>query len=299
MSRLPPLNSIRAFEAAGRHLSFSKAADELNVTPGAISQQIKNLEEFFDRPLFIRLPRNLQLSDKGKTLLPFASAALDQLNQGVYLTTKNSERAILNVSVTRSFGSKWLVPRLESFYAEYPGIDIRLDASDRLVDFDVDGIDLAVRYGTGRYRGLEAERLVDNFIHPVCSPKLLQGERGIRTPEDLINHTLLHMEWKSESDAAPHWQTWLQATGVSVNDPEAGPRFSNEVMALQAAIEGIGVLLANNPLSANDIENGTLVRPFGDMQTANNITYYLVYPKRNLKDPNVRKFCQWMRKMMT
>ncbi len=295
MRRLPPLNSLRAFEAAGRLLSFTRAADELSVTPAAVSQQVKILEDYFEKPLFRRLTRALQLTPPGEQLLPFVSDALDQLDAGVRLTLKQSSRSILTVSVPRSFGSKWLVPRLESFRIAHPSIDVRLDASDRLANFEDDGVDLAIRYGTGNYHGLVVEKLLDNFTIPVCSPILLTGDHALRSPHDLTHHTLLHVEWRSSSDAAPHWPTWLQAAGVAYKDPESGPRFSNEAMAVQAAVEGMGVLLSAGALSEHDLEKGNLVQPFNDMKVANDITYHLVYPKGNSVKPSVQAFASWLK----
>ena len=299
MRRLPPLNSLRAFEAAGRHLSFSKAADELSVTPAAISQQIKVLEEFFGAPLFVRLTRGLRLTQIGEQLLPGTTDAFDGLHQSVRAAHMRNETAILTVSVSPSFGAKWLVPRLDSFRREYPRFDIRVDATDRLTDFDREGVDLAIRYGSGNYRGLEAERLLDNYTFPVCSPKLLEGEYPLRKPEDLRHHTLLHVEWVSLSDTSPQWATWLRAAGVAVDDPERGPRFTNETMGLQAAMEGQGVVLSSVAVASTDLEKGNLVRPFGNMQEANKITYYLVYPKDRAPDPRVQAFCGWIRGLLT
>lgn len=295
MRRLPPLNSLRAFEAAARHLSFSKAADELRVTPAAISQQIKILEDYFACALFQRHARGLRLTDTGAYLVPFTTDAFDQLNHAVRNVRKRNDSSILTVSVSPPFGAKWLVPRLDSFRRANPKFDIRLDATDRLVDFEREDVDLAIRYGSGSYRGLISERLLENYTFPVCSPALIEGKYPLRTPKDLRYHSLLHTEWMSPSDTAPHWPTWLQAAGVAVDDPERGPRFSTESVALQAAVEGQGVLLAASPLAANDLEKGNLVRPFGDMQTANKITYYLVFPKSHLTDPRVQTFCTWIR----
>jgi len=295
MRRLPPLNSLRAFEAAGRHLSFSKAADELCVTPAAISQQIKIMEDYFGEPLFIRITRGLKLSEPGAQLLPYVSEAMDQLSLGVQLSMRKNERSVLTVSLTRTFGSKWLVPRLGSFYAEHPNIDIRLDGTNTLADFEKDDVDVAIRYGDGNYRDLISEKLLDNHIFPVCSPALLKGAKVLTSLNDLQDHTLLHMEWTSASDTAPHWPTWLQAVGAEVEKPESGPRFSDEAQALQAAIEGMGVLLASSALCETDLQKGTLIRPFGSMQASNHITYYLVYPRGNASNQKVQAFCSWIK----
>lgn len=298
MRKLPPLNSLRAFEAAARLLSFSKAADELSVTPAAISQQIKILEDYFDYPLFHRHPRGLSLTDCGEQLLPNTSDAFDQLHHAVRLVRAKTDTSILTVSVSPSLGAKWLVPNLESFRHANPKFDIRLDASDRLVDFEKEDVDIAIRYGAGNYRGLVSKRLFANYTFPVCSPELTKGKRAVRSPKDLMHHTLLHTEWVSISDTAPHWPTWLKVMGVNVPHAARGPRFTNETMGLQAAIEGQGILLSSTAVATNDLAKGLLVRPFGDMQEANNITHYLVYPKSHMADPKVQAFCVWIRSIM-
>lgn len=298
MRRLPPLNSLRAFEAAGRLSSFTKAADELSVTPAAISQQIKILEDYFGYPLFQRNPRGLSITDAGLQLLPYTSDAFDQLQHAVRLTQIKNDTSILSVSVSPALGAKWLVPRLDSFREAHPKFDIRLDASDRLVDFERDNVDIAIRYGAGAYRGLVSEKLIENYTFPVCSPALIKGKHALKKLADLKHHSLLHTEWVSVSDTAPHWPTWLKAAGVSIEHAERGPRFTNETMGLQAAIEGQGVLLSSTAVAANDLEKGNLVRPFGTMQEANSITHHLVYPKRHMSDPRVQAFCAWIRTVM-
>jgi len=298
MRKLPPLNSMRAFESAARHLSFSKAADELRVTPAAISQQIKILEDYFACPLFNRQARGLSLTATGAYLVPYTTDAFDQLSHAVRHAKIRTESSILTVSVSPPFGANWLVPRLDSFRRGHPEFDIRLDATDRLIDFEREDVDLAIRYGAGTYRGLVSECLLENFTFPVCSPALTKGENSLLTLTDLRHHTLLHTEWTSASDTAPQWPTWLQAAGVAVEGSERGPRFTTESVALQAAIEGQGVLLSASPLATNDIEKGNLIRPFGDMQTANKITYYLVYPKSHMTDPRVQAFCAWIRESL-
>ncbi len=295
MRRLPPLNSLRAFEAAGRHLSFTRAAAELNVTPAAVSQQIKHLEDYFEVLLFRRITRALVLTDAGHRLLPGTSDGLNKLSDAVRSTHLLSETNILTVSVSPSFGSKWLVPRLETFRQAHPKFDVRVDATDRLVNFERESVDVAVRYGSGVYPDLCSEALLDNFLFPVCSPELISGTHAIRTPQDLKYHTLLHVEWKSLSESAPVWDSWLRAAGVYGVSAEHGPRFTNETMGVQAALEGQGVLLASAALVSNDLAKGNLVRPFGSMQEAVNFTYFLVYSRQRTDDPRVVAFCDWIR----
>jgi len=298
--RLPPLNSLRAFEAAARHLSFKKAAEELHVTPAAISQQVRTLEEYCGNELFERLTRKLRLTETGRAALPALREGFDRLAEGAEAMRARGSSRILTVSVAPSFGAKWLVPRLERFRAAHPDHDVRIDASDALASFAGDGVDVALRYGRGRYPGLVAECLMDEVAFPVCSPRLAEGDPPLRRPEDLCRHTLLHVQWKLEDDAAPNWRMWLKAAGIEGVDPERGPRFSIETMAVQAAIEGQGVALVSGVLVAADLAAGRLVRPFPPSEDeATAFSYYLVYPEAKAADPRVAAFRDWVRAEIT
>ena len=296
MSRpLPPLNSLRAFEAAARHLSFTKAAEELHVTPAAVSQQIKLLEEHCGTKLFRRLTRALMLTDAGQAALPPLRESFDKLSEAVDKMRAHDRGGILTVSVPPSFGAKWLVHRLDRLNAAHPEFDVRIDATDTLVDFSDAGVDIALRYGRGTYPGLHAEHLMPEVAFPVCSPALLEGEHPLRTPEDLSHHTLLHVQWKMEHEAAPNWRMWLRAAGVEGIDAERGPRFTIEGMTVQAAIEGQGVALASGSLVSDDLKAGRLVRPFGPtICEATAFSYYLVYPQANADSPKVKAFRDWI-----
>lgn len=296
MSRhLPALNALRAFEVAARHLSFKKAAVELNVTPAAVSQQVKALEEYYGVPLFRRLTRALHLTDAGQTALPLLREGFDKLADAADQLSRSKESGVLTVSVPPSFGAKWLVPRLGRFSAAHPELELRIDATDKIADFSSDGVDVALRYGGGIYEGMQVEQLMRGVNFPVCSPLLRDGEPPLRCPADLANHTLLHVKWKMESEASPNWRMWLRAAGVEGVDPERGPRFSIESMTVQAAIEGQGVALVSGALVANDLAEGRLVRPFeptiGD-ETA--FGYHLVYPGAHANSPKVVAFRQWI-----
>ena len=191
---LPPLNSLRAFEAAARHLSFTKAAGELNVTPAAISHQIKALEEFLGVVLFRRLTRALRLTDAGQAAFPKVREGFDKLAEAVEILRAEEESKVLTVSVSPSFGAKWLVPRLDRFRAAHPDLEIRIDATDRLADFQGDNVDVALRYGMGNYPGLLVDKLFGAEMVPVCSPDLLDGPQPLQRPQDLAHHTLLHLD---------------------------------------------------------------------------------------------------------
>lgn len=291
--QLPPLNSLRAFDAAARHLSFTKAADELHVTPAAVSQQIKVLEDYYGVRLFRRLTRALMLTDAAQAALPSLREGFDKLAEAAEKLKAHEAGGILTISVPPSFGAKWLVPRLDRFRTAHPEFDLRIDANDELVGFD--DVDVALRYGRGDYENLHVERLMSEVAFPVCSPALLDGPDPLRGPNDLSHHTLLHVQWKMESDAAPNWRMWLRAAGVEGVDPERGPRFSIEGMVVQAAIEGHGVALASGSLVADDLKAGRLVRPFAPtVCEATAFSYYIVYPLANATNPKVMAFRQWI-----
>lgn len=293
--RLPPLNALRAFEAAGRHLSFSKAAAELNVTPAAISHQVKALEEFCGVPLFRRLTRALLLTDAGQAALPLLGEGFDKLAAAVERLDAAEDGPLLTVSVAPSFAAKWLVPRLDRFRAAYPDYDVRIDATDRVIDFARETADVAVRYGPGTYLGLRADRLMSEVSSPVCSPRLLEGPHRLREPADLRHHTLLHVDWHREDEATPNWRMWLLAAGVRDVDATRGLRFNQESMVVQAAIDGQGVGLGSNVLVADDIAAGRLVRPF-DLSLADplDFSYYVVCPETAVDRPKVAAFRAWV-----
>jgi len=291
----PPLNSLRAFEAAARHLSFTKAAEELHVTPAAISHQIKGLEEQLGVPLFRRLTRALRLTEAGQAALPALRDGFGKLAEAVDLMRAHEESGVVTVSTEPSFAAKWLVPRLDRFRAAHPELEVRLDATDRLADFQRDNVDLAVRYGGGDYPGVEAELLLSEEIFPVCSPTLLDGPRPLARPEDLRHHTLIHLDWDLEDVGAPTWRMWLLAAGVSDVDFTRGPVFSMKSLALQAAIEGQGVALASSVLVADDLSAGRLIMPF-DVSVCDplDFAYYVVVPKRSANLPKVAAFRGWL-----
>jgi LysR family transcriptional regulator, glycine cleavage system transcriptional activator len=293
--RLPPLNSLKAFEAAARHLSFTKAADELHVTPAAISHQIKALEDYCGSPLFRRMTRALALTENGKAALPLLREGFDKLAEGAERLGPDPNAGLLTVSVAPTFCAKWLVPRLDRFRTAHPAFDIRIDASDALASFAADGVDVALRYGQGDYPGLVSECLMGEVVFPVCSPALLDGPEPLRTPADLVHHTLLHVYWKMADDKAPSWRMWLKAAGITDVDPERGPRFNVDSLVVQAAIAGHGVALANGALVGDDLAAGRLVRPFPPAkEEPTAFCYYLVYPEDHARNPKVRAFRDWV-----
>ena len=292
--RLPPLNTLPDFESAARHLSFTKAAAELNVTHGAVSRQVKSLEDFLGVPLFRRLNRALRLTDEGQAYAKSVRELLDGLGEATGRLRERKETSGLTISTTYSFTIGWLVPRLARFRALHPGVDVRLQANDQAIDFARDNVDLAIRYGRGNYPGLGVDRLVGDDYVPVGSPMLLKGKHPLKRPADLRHHVLLHEEG-TEVD----WRMWLAAAGVEGVDATRGPIFSHSVMAMRAAMRGEGVALGRQTLIEEELASRQLVRLF-DPSTGSGprfkaeMAYYVVYPPRALERPKVRAFRDWL-----
>lgn len=291
--RIAPLNALRAFEAAARHLSFTKAAEELNVTPAAVSHQIKALEDYCAAPLFRRLTRALLLTDRGQAALPMLREGFDMLAAASRQMTRPVDDHVLTVSAAPSIAGKWLVARLERFRQRHPDIDVRLDATNRVTDFERDGVDLVIRYGSGNYPGLYVDPLFQTNVYPVCSPALLEKPPPLKTPEDLSRHTLLHVDWTSQHATWPSWRMWLLAVGVEGVDAERGPRFTDAGLVMQTAIAGQGVALATDVLAVDDLAAGRLVRPF-EICVPVDFGYYIVCPKEMAETPKVAAFAAWL-----
>jgi LysR family glycine cleavage system transcriptional activator len=292
--RLPPLNALRSFEAAARHLSFVRAGHELNVTPAAISHQVKVLEEFLGVALFNRTNRVLSLTDEGQLCLPGIHAAFERIATAVGRISSIGRGGVLTVSVAPSFAGKWLLPRLDRFQAANPDIDVRVSASMQLVDFTTGDVDVAIRYGSGRYPGLVVERLLGEIVVPVCSPQLLKGRQGLRHPDRLRHHTLLHDDSPDDDESCPTWEMWLRAAGVGDVDHSRGPRFNQSSLVLEAAVLGRGVALAKLAIAAADLANGTVVKPF-ELSFPVEFAHYLVCPESKARMPKVELFGSWLR----
>jgi LysR family glycine cleavage system transcriptional activator len=292
--RLPPLNALRAFEAAARHMNFTRAADELSVTPGAVSQQIQNLEDFIGVALFKRTPKGLLLTDAAQTALPALRDAFDKLGEAASQLTAPVDGRRVTVSAAPSFAAKWLMPRLGRFEDAHPEVDVWLSAGMELVDFSSGEIDVAIRYGSGRYPGLEVIRLMSETVTPVAAPALL-AERPIETAEDLARHTLLHDGSPDADESCPDWIMWLKARGVRGVDGARGPRFNQSSLVIEAAVAGRGVALAKGALAQADIDAGRLMAPLtASASTALDFAYYLVFPKAKGRLKQVRAFAAWV-----
>ena len=285
--RLPPLNALRAFEAAARQLSFSKAGDELHVTHGAVSRAVRELERDLGVPLFVRTTRSVRLTAAGSSYAQEVRAALDQLASATAAVREHHGAGMLNISTTESFAARWLIPRLARFRQHQPDIDVRLSTSEKLSDFNSDGIDIAIRYGRGNYPNVKTELLMKEDVVPVCSPKLLEGPHPLRTPDDLKYHTLIHEDFEI------NWAVWLRAAGIDGVDPHRGPVFYLSSHAVQAAIQGEGVVLGRSALIGDELADGRLVQPFA-LSLPVELAYYVVYPPRAIERAKVKAFRDWI-----
>jgi LysR family glycine cleavage system transcriptional activator len=286
--KLPSLTSLRAFEAAARLLSFTRAADELHVTPTAVSHQIKALEDWLGVRLFDRSTRAVQLTDTGSRYLPAVQAAFDNLEIATRQIAQNSGNQVLTVTTTVSFTSKWLIPRLGSFQERHPDIDVRITTSTGLIELERAGIDLGIRFGKGEWAGLVAHRLLSESIFPVCSPQLLNSAKPLKQPQDLRHHTLLHV-----SALRDEWKTWLTANGLADLKPARELTFDQIATALQAASEGLGIALGYTHLVADDLKAGRLLVPF-ECEISGDFAYYVVYAEPAAERPQVAAFRDWL-----
>ncbi|WP_439358866.1 transcriptional regulator GcvA [Bradyrhizobium sp. DASA03007] len=289
-ARLPSLNGLRAFEAAARHLSFTLAAAELNVTQTAISHQIRRLEEELGIRLFVRQNRALALTPEARDYLPGVRAAFNDLRLATDRLLRKDDDKVLTVSTLASLAAKWLLPRLTDFQEQHPGIDVRITTSTSLVDFQRDDVDAAIRYGRGQWPGLRADWLMADELFPVCSPSLLRGDKPLRRPEDLRNHPLLHTSNANSDD----WRLWLTAAGLPADIArQPGITFDMIFMTIQAAIDGIGVAMGRTSYVQDDIAKGRLVVPFKIALPAD-AGFYLVSPEGRREAPKLAAFRQWV-----
>lgn len=287
MRRLPSLNALKAFEAAARHESFTRAAKELCVTPGAVSHQVKALEAALGLALFRRERQRLVLTEAGRAYLDVVRDAFDRLAGGTERLLQRQKAGVLTVTTSPNFAAKWLVNRLGNFAEAHPEIDLRISASLQHVDLALGEVDLAVRHGDGQWPGLSVTRLAAEELFPVCSPALLRGRNALRNPVDLKQHTLLHLDDRRD------WLKWLGAAGVADADLTRGAVFNQASMAIDAAIDGQGVALARTALATGDLRNGRLVRPFA-LALPVSYAYWIVCPRAAAELPKVASFRRWL-----
>jgi LysR family transcriptional regulator, glycine cleavage system transcriptional activator len=289
-SRLPSLNGLRAFETAARHLSFTNAATELNVTQTAISHQIRRLEEELGTRLFVRQNRALALTPQAKDYLPSVRAAFNDLRLATDRLLRKDNDHVLTVSTLASLAAKWLLPRVSMFQEAHPAIDVRITTSTALVDFKSGDVDAAIRYGRGHWRGVRADWLTADELFPVCSPALLAGNKPLRCPKDLAHHTLLRTSGAYDDD----WRLWLTAAGLPADiAKQPGPTFDLILVTVQAAIDGIGVAMGRTSYVEADIAKGRLVVPFKITLPAD-AGFYLVSPEGRADPPKLAAFRQWL-----
>lgn len=290
VAKLPSLNGLRAFECAARYMSFTKAAAELHVTQTAISHQIRRLEDELGVTLFLRLKEGLALTEEGQDYLPGIRAAFHELRHATQALLASRQNTVLTINTLVSVASKWLLPRLPSFQQANPDIDVRISASTELVDFRQGGIDAAIRYGRGDWKGLRADFLMSDEIFPVCSPALLSTSKGLNTPADLLDHTLLQVSGMTAGD----WNRWLSAAGESVTLAE-GPRltFDLAMMAVQAAVDGQGVCIGRSTYVADDLRAGRLVAPFA-LRLKDELGFYLVTPHETADSKKIVALRTWL-----
>jgi LysR family glycine cleavage system transcriptional activator len=288
---LPPLNALKAFEAIARHLSFAKAAEELHVTPAALSHQIRALEEQLGLALFHRRTRAIELTDAGRLIYPGLHAGFESVRNAMGQLERGREANVLVISATTGLTAKWLMPRLWRFLHAHPDIDARISASMKLADFETDGVDVAIRLSKGNHPDLHAERLFDDSMLPVCSPKLV--EQGLRSVADLPRFPLIHHDIPTSMQAPPLWADWFAIAGVQGVDATRGLKVNIPDHALDAAVAGAGVSLSFKLIASDDVHAGRLVTPFGpELPLASG--YNFVCPKGHETRPKVRAFRDWL-----
>ena len=293
MQKIPSLDALRTFQAAARHLSFSRAARELHVTQGAVSHRIRSLEEALGYPLFLRAARRVELTLEGRVLASAVDDAFARLDQGFEELDQLRETGRLMVSCSTSFAIRWLVPHLPELQQVAPGLEVGISADDRLMPPGRQDIDVCIRYGPGGTEGVDEVRLSIEEVTPVCSPQLLAAGPPLRTPDDLAHHVLLHDEMMRGHPGRVGWRRWLEAAGATAVDPSKGARFSHAHMAVEAALAGQGVALARGILVAGELAAGRLVAPF-DLRVESGLAYWVLTPKRGAPRPQVETFRRWL-----
>ena len=296
MRSIAHLNALRAFEASARHQSFSLAAQELNVTPAAVGQLVRTLEDWLGSPLFVRSTSGrarLVTTEVAEQALPDIRAGLERLAVGLERLRSGSAGGVLTVTVSPAFAAKWLLPRIERFQTAWPETDLRLDTSLKPVDFVAQRIDVGVRYGRGQWPGLAAEKLMDEEVYPVCAPALL-ATATLQAPGDLRGQVLIHDQSVDTSTGFASWQAWLRHAGVQGVPTDRGLRINNSAAVLQAAIDGQGVALARSVMAHDDLAAGRLVRLFPQVRLESALAYYVVYRPECIAQPKVAAFRDWL-----
>lgn len=291
------LNALRAFEAAARHQSFAAAAAELHVTPAAVGQLVRTLEDWLGTPLFHRTASGrtrLAPTEAARRALPDLRAGFDRLLAGLDRLQASSMSGVLTVTASPAFAAKWLLPRLHRFQQRCPDTDVRLETSLKPVDFAAQGIDIGVRYGDGRWPGLTAVRLMGEEVYPVCSPRWLAQKGRLRKPADLAHETLIHDLSMDGHARFPAWDAWLKAAGVTGISTRRGLKINNAAAVVQAAVDGQGVALARSVMAHDDVAAGRLVRLFPDILFTSPLSYHVVYREESATQPRLQAFRDWL-----
>lgn len=283
--RLPNLAALRAFEAAARHGNFSRAAEEIHVTHGAISHQVRALEEELGVDLFTRHGKRIAVTPEGERFANTLRKALTEIAAAAAALQADARQSRLTVTSLPSFAGRWLSPRLGNFIERHPDMEVMLQSSNHLTDFVRESVDIAIRFGRGNYPGLATEKVMDDYYYPVASPRF-NGGKLPRTPQGLAKHSLLRCEMEP-------WTPWFREAGLDFLEPTGGLVFQDSSMLVRAAVEGHGIALARHVLAASDIESGALVRLF-DVAVKCPQSYYLVCPPEALKKPQVQAFREWL-----
>jgi LysR family transcriptional regulator, glycine cleavage system transcriptional activator len=288
---MPPLNALKAFEATARHLSFTKAAAELHVTPAALSHQIRGLEDLLGLKLFFRRARAIELTDAARLIYPGIQTGFESLRAAVERLEPNRQDRVLVVSATPGLTAKWLAPRLYRFLGKHPDIDTRISASSAYVNFAADGVDVGIRLSSGNHPELYVEKLSDEWLLPLCSPRLLDGAHPLRSPKDLVHFTLIQVDLPG---VVPTWSDWFQMAGIDGIDSTRGLRLNVADHALDAASESAGVVLAYKVVASRDIGLGRLIVPFGPEIALPGRSYFFVCQKGHEKRAPVKAFRDWV-----
>jgi LysR family glycine cleavage system transcriptional activator len=288
---LPPLNALRAFEATARHLSFSKAAQELNVTPAALSHQIRGLEDLLGLKLFHRRARSIELTEPARVIYPGVRTGFEAIRDAVGRLGRGREDRILVVSSSPGLTAKWLVPRLYRFLQRHPDIEARITAAVGYANFASDGVDVGIRLSSGAHPDLYVEKISDEWLLPLCSPRLIAGERPLRTPQDLVHFPLIQVDLPG---LVPTWADWMRLAGIDGIDTSRGLRLNVADHALDAASEGVGVVLAYKMVAARDIALNRLVMPFGPEIPLPGRAYYFVCARGQERRAPIKAFRDWV-----
>lgn len=293
---LPGTRALRTFEAAGRHLNFTRAAEELGLTPASVSFQIKEIEKQLDVTLFTRTSRRIQLTSAGAVLFNATTEALDNLHYAASRARRMTRGAAhLRISLGARFATHWLLPRLPRFREANPDLELTFDITDQLRDFAVDDVDAAIRFGNGKYAGAHSERLFDTVVIPVCSPKLIETSLKPKAPQDLFHHTLCYVDCQTEGMVWPNWSNWMAAAGIDGFDDSRCVAFTDSSHVVQAVTDGNAIGLVELAMVENDLARGRLVRLFDiDVSVAEEYAYHLVYPESSSKEPGIQALRNWV-----